>query len=635
MPAPQERDARGPADNEATLLPGEEVAVEVFARVGRRNRSKVKVRIIGDYSYTWVDLSDKWGATIEAAVVNNQQLSHHLSSEYHCPTMTVTQARRLPPHEPWHGLAIATISTPQEISVVGDLFKAWLPGDLLIATHGHRTRSEVKAMIPDHPHFYHMTISKVRHSHLGGATASVWSIIHLSRMMNPVSISKLMTREHYPQPLQASLDDTVGATQEKYLFEPCFGKDYLGTVRVRKTGIMLRVYDADGLAPDMTTISPPRFWFFWVRAASVWSKEEKIIRPIKLHELFAIWDFEGKLSMEGQSLSERMTLLRRRFNSPPGKISRLILHHIFDSKAAQFGPPETTAIGTKQPVKSVDIPFSPMEQAAEVRAEASCPDDAEIDLSVWSWPGESELSASARTVLRRFAVKWWKYYHTRTANGWLKSRASADQVKFDTQAVKDCLFRINACKYFKWVRGSRILYWQLPEEWQSEFRDGIKIWQLPNTVLPEGRMRSIPSETREHELLARDKVFRLRYTQYLEPGVIKLVIPRFTVPKSDDVRVVWDSKANGHNSVLWAPSFILGDFRDLEEITVKWLTMPVASYLLMGSPDEDYSQDADMFIKSWQSDIDVGSQFHNFVAHHQDRPYLGVRMIDTSNDGSI
>ena len=400
-------DVEGPVSNEC-LLPGEEVAVDIIAHVGRRNNSKIKVRIIGDRSFTWVDLSDKWGATIvEAAVVDNQQLSDHLTSHYQCPTMSVAQGRKLPPHEPWHGLAIATISTPQEIQVVRDLFKAWLPGDLLIVTHGQRTRSELKAMVPDHSSFYRACISKARHSQFGGATTSVWSIIHLSRMMPPVSISTLMTREHYPQPLQASLDDTVGATQESHLFEPCFGKDHIGTVRVWKTGIVLKVYDADGLAPDMTTISPPRFWFFWVRAASCLLKDKKakIIRPIKLHELFAIWDFEGKLSLEGRPLAERMTLLQRRYDSPPGKIARLMLHHLFECRVAQFEPPVVSNTVPTLAVKSKDIPFSPMEEAAEVRAEASCPDDAEIDLTVWSWVGESEQSILARNVLRRFAVR--------------------------------------------------------------------------------------------------------------------------------------------------------------------------------------------------------------------------------------
>lgn len=148
-------------------------------------------------------------------------------------------------------------------------------------------------------------------------------------------------------------------------------------------------------------------------------------------------------------------------------------------------------------------------------------------------------------------------------------------------------------------------------------------------------MRNIETETREHEILTREKIFRMRFNWYLERrDDIKLIIPRFTVPKAEDVRVVWDSKANGHNACLWAPSFILGDFRDLEEIVVKWLSVPVESYLLSDSPDKDYTQDAANFIKTWQADIDVGQQFHNFRSHHLDRPYLGVRMIDTRNDGS-
>ena len=213
--------------------------------------------------------------------------------------------------------------------------------------------------------------------------------------------------------------------------------------------------------------------------------------------------------------------------------------------------------------------------------------------------------------------------------------ASHSGDKFNIEAVHDCVRRIKACRYFKWVRGSRILYWAVPEEWQKEFCDGIKAWQLPGTLLPEGRMRNIETETREHEILTREKIFRMRFNWYLERrDDIKLIIPRFTVLKAEDVRVVWDSKANGHNACLWAPSFILRDFRDLEEIVVKWLSVPVESYLFSDSPDKDYTQDAANFIKTWQADIDVGQQFHNFRSHHLDRPYLGVRMIDTRNDGS-
>ena len=95
------------------------------------------------------------------------------------------------------------------------------------------------------------------------------------------------------------------------------------------------MFDADGLAPDVSTIQPSRFWFFWVRAASVWSAGSKILRPIRLHELFAIWDFQGKL--ECHSLSRKQSLmLQHRFYSPPGKISCLIAHTLLRTKADTF-----------------------------------------------------------------------------------------------------------------------------------------------------------------------------------------------------------------------------------------------------------------------------------------------------------
>ena len=467
---------------------------------------------------------------------------------------------------------------------------------------------------------------------------AVWSFIHLSRLSTPVNINALMTEEHYPQSLQFSLDDTEGATRERYSFEPCIGQDYVGTVKLKRTNAELPVYDSDGLAPDLSASRSSRFWFFWVRAATAWSKGEKILRPIKLHELFAVWDFEGKLECQGKSHSQGVTLLQQRLYSPPGKLSRLLAHHLLSARAEYFDNLDGTEqlVPSNAALRSADVPFKPLEDLAEVRAEAACPDDAEIDLSIWADVDETPLQAKARSTLRRFAVKWWAHNHTRKASAWL---AEGDRDKFDHMAVKDGLRRIKACRYFKWVRGSRIFFWLIPNDknhngWCTDFRDGVQCLQLPSATLPTGAMRNIPTETREQELLTREKIFRLRFNWYLEKERVKLVIPRFTVPKATDVRVVWDSKANGHNACLWAPSFILGDFGDLQEITVKWLSVPVDTYLKMGSPDQDYTQEATTFIKSWQIDIDVGQQFNNFAAHYKDRPYLGVRMIDTNNNGS-
>jgi hypothetical protein len=72
------------------------------------------------------------------------------------------------------------------------------------------------------------------------------------------------------------------------------------------------------------------------------------------------------------------------------------------------------------------------------------------------------------------------------------------------------------------------------------------------------------------------------------------------------------------------PSFMLWDFGDLEEIVVRWLSVPVGTYLLMGCPDQqDYTQDSTNFIKSWQSDIDITKYFMNWQAHEDDQSYLG------------
>lgn len=107
-----------------------------------------------------------------------------------------------------------------------------------------------------------------------------------------------------------------------------------------------------------------------------------MLRPVKLHELFAIWDFEGKLDNQFNNHRQAMTMLQHRFYSPPGKIIRLIAHHLMNLRAAYFisrrPPPPVVTI---KAVKSEDVPFTPLEDLAEVRAEAACPDDAEIDLS--------------------------------------------------------------------------------------------------------------------------------------------------------------------------------------------------------------------------------------------------------------
>ncbi len=86
-----------------------------------------------------------------------------------------------------------------------------------------------------------------------------------------------------------------------------------------------------------------------------------------------------------------MTLLRHRLYSPPGKILRLLAHHMLELQAIHFVTSTNSIVVVPiiQVKKSSNILFKPLEERAEVRAEAACPDDAEIDLSTWALPEET------------------------------------------------------------------------------------------------------------------------------------------------------------------------------------------------------------------------------------------------------
>jgi hypothetical protein len=180
------------------LLHGEQVAVDVAACVGRGNRSSVNVRVVvvGDSSLSWVDIVFKWGARLDAVIVDNPQVTRLLQKKFQCPVVDSTQARHLPPHGPFHGLVFATSRTLKDRELLKDLFKRWLPADLIITVHGKLTRSATQDLVPEHDTARcKFKVSRARHSQFGGATVSVWNVIHLSRQLEPITTSALMTSD--------------------------------------------------------------------------------------------------------------------------------------------------------------------------------------------------------------------------------------------------------------------------------------------------------------------------------------------------------------------------------------------------------------------------------------------------------
>ena len=113
-------------------------------------------------------------------------------------------------------------------------------------------------------------------------------------------------------------------------------------------------------------------------------------------------------------------------------------------------------------------------------------------------------------------------------------------------------------------------------------------------------MKNAKAPSREAELLARQKVFKLRFNGYIHKRNAKLTTPRFLVPKVIengrvlDVRCVWDAKVNGLNWTLWSPSFMLPNAGDAEDLVVKWLVNPAGHHLKAGLPEVDYTQEASL-----------------------------------------
>jgi hypothetical protein len=538
----------------------------------------------------------------------------------------------------------ATIRRESDATIVGKLFEAWQPTTAVLALPSCLTRSQFYAFskfggkdanTPSKSKEYSRFYTSISHKEVGGVTSSRWSIVVLLRHHRISSKKSLMTTTDYPICLQTALDDTKGS---RYGRTPKFearpeGSELppLAIGIVKLAGKTCPVYDGRGLAPDLGLLD----WDvrqLWVRAASVFSRKKPVIRQVNNQELFSIWDYEGKLQPMGWSHSQLLWVMAARFVSPPAKIVRSILFNLCSNKQLNATPVAFSEAGAT-PLQSAKVPYSPLELQVDTRVKAAQPEDAEVDLSSWALPNETEEIARARQVLRRFAVKWWQHYQEKVARSWL---AEKERTPEDVEAVEDCVRRVKATTYFTWPHGSRHLFYKVKDpNWRKDFRDGVQFWRTSKP--PSGKMKNAKSPSREEELLARQKVFKLLFNWYMKKSPARLMTPRFLVPKlvEDgivlDVRCVWDCKVNGLNLALWAPGFMLPDSQDGEDMVVKWLTMSVAQYLQAGSPDMDYTQDTRKFIKSEQGDIDVGQHFNNYRAHKTDQPYLGIRYIHTNN----
>ncbi len=622
---------------------GEAIVRHSHQLLNRRGRSAVRVRCVGEDSLPWVEVFEAWGASVEVLAVGDlggrvSKIKHLVSQ---VPLVSFRQAFILPPlRHQWHGVVAATIHDKLAADHVRDLFLAWLPAVTILALPGELSRTQVGRLLPQLPVGYHQKSFAPRHHKIGGVTTSRWHVIHITRLKDRVSYPSVMTLESYPRPLQTSLDDTAGRTSRQYRIELSTPSSE-SYDQVKKLMIIpgnshpTPLVDSNGLAPDLSLLDDASL-YFWVRAESVLSNK-KVIRQVSVSELYAIWDYEGKLATSRWLDVQVDKVLRMRLKSPPAKMLRVFAYAASEAVRDLF---YENTIATRPPGTSItvgltrDIAFSPMEERVETRVAAAQADDAEVDLSNWAMPNETPEQAAARNVLRRLVVRWWADFKTKQAWTWWRENGKRPE---DKEAIEDIVRRFKPCSYWQWHRGSRILFYLYPEEFQVDMRDGVEFFH--KSPPPSGFPHNIPSPSREAEIQARQKVFKLRYRWYLEYEFVRLVTARFSVVKVmtdgvvTDIRVVWNSKSNGHNGTLWAPGFILDDFGDVLEKVFKWIAYSVAVYLELGCPTQDYTLPSATFIKSKSGDIDIAEMFTNWMCHPKERPYLGVRMFETRGGG--
>lgn len=464
------------------MLLGEKVAVRHRRVLGRKGRSVVGVRIIGDISLAWAEAAILWGGHVEVVVDHHTTFKQLLSLHYpNIRIATYRQALGIPPFDEDQGLTMATIATEKEAGIAMALICKWNPEVVVIASPTRVSRGDFKKWLPLDPSLYcGLKTTVCKHSEFGGVTTSSWRLCIATRKRSWDLTLASMTAGSYPRPLQTALDDTIGS-----LFKQRGSLELSHSTQSQLEGST--IYEASELAPDLSAMTKSEISQVWVRAVSVFSKA-KIVRRMTMLECLAVWDYAGKIHYQGLTQHQISALLSYRLRSPPAKIVTAVVFHLAQQLHYQLLPNEALEV---VPAPLIDQSGEPAGQQVAAlegrvvqRVKAAVADDAEVDLAYWAIAGESPQQAHARTVLRRFAHRWWCRHLELEAEAWLTQHGRQPA---DVRAVRDCIARARGSDFWEWHRGSRLFFWRFPCEdgWQVDARDGVQFWHTAPP--PKGR----------------------------------------------------------------------------------------------------------------------------------------------------
>jgi hypothetical protein len=336
----------------------------------------------------------------------------------------------------------ANIHTSDNAKLFASLFACWRPAIAVISMHAGLLKADTISLLPkDVLPIYMKRLVTVPHTAVGGVTVASRRFAHYMRWTDAILWPSLMTSYVLPQTLQTALADTYGASQGAS-FEPRAAMilpEVRGVLSSSTGHALLPVYSSNQLGLDLPLI-PFKDVLIWVQAHSVFLKVP-VLWQVRVAELFAIWDYEGKLESGSWSHAQSLRILKARLLAPPAKMLRCFAQSVFDAVLLRLGAVHFGSIDIEAscslPGFTRDVPFSPLEEKVVTQVTAAQADDAEVDLAALSLPQETQREAKARVILRWFDFCWWAHNLKREAMAWWNRNRRDPK---DLAAIQDCLY---------------------------------------------------------------------------------------------------------------------------------------------------------------------------------------------------
>jgi hypothetical protein len=182
------------------------------------------------------------------------------------------------------------------------------------------------------------------------------------------------------------------------------------------------------------------------------------------------------------------------------------------------------------------------------------------------------------------------------------SRSENSELLRDAEVGVSVLRNFGEADWWTWKGGSTLIFWRWPEGCQRKAaRDGMTPWitgELPNF---KRKAKPLPPEERKSIWSKVDKFLRRGYVRRTRQ--VRSYTEYFSVPKGDDIRVVFNGTSCKLNQASWAPNFWLPTSRSATRVL-----------------DFDYKT----------VDIDLGEMFLNFPLHETFQEYSGIDLTPFS-----